>query len=514
MSIQKWLFTFAWLGVLSLAIFLRIHDLADRPIHADEATGARILAQQLEDQEYSYNPRHFHGPTLSQIAYPLARLRGENDWASLSVTTLRISTAIGGVLLVLTPLLWLRSIGTWATLLAGAWLATSPLLVYYSRVYIHETWLTLFGMLACAGLYRLTLRPNTGTALTTGIVLGLMFATKITVAISLLSWLIAIAGLFVLLRHSGSTIQGFASLASRAVYLKALVYLVLGGVICSFVLYSNYLRSPMGFLDALRSFFIYQPTLGHEKPFYDYAARLIWPKPLAGLWWTEIVVLLCAVAAVVFSRSHPQPRMTTCFLALAGLAHLLIYSSIGYKTPWLMLLPWAHVCLLAGCLLVRPPPTQQGIRFAILLLILAGLGYQTKQSCAATGQLENHPKNPYVYVPTSRNVAALADWLDSLNALQPLETIAVVGREYWPLPWYLKRLDVGIHYWPDAKAAELNSYPVVLSMPTEQFAVRQQLRDTHIEHPRSLRSNVPLFMFLDDAIWNLWIEKNDDGKDL
>ena len=514
MSTQKWSIACACLGVLSLAIFLRIHDLDDRPVHADEATGARILAEQLEGQNYAYNPRHFHGPTLSLFTYPLARLRGEHDWPSLSIQTLRGSTVIGGVLLVLTPLLWLRTIGPWATLLAAAWLATSPLLVYYSRVYIHEIWLTLFGMLACAGLYHLTLRPTAVKAFATGVVLGFMFATKITVAISLLSWFIAIAGMFVLLKRSGKSDREATARISPNVYFKPLIYLILGAFLSSFFLYSNYLQNPWGFLDALRSFFIYEPTVGHEKPFFDYALRLIWPKQLAGLWWTELAVLLCAVAAVVFSRRDSKQRATACFLGLASLAHFLIYSSISYKTPWLMLLPWAHVCLLAGCLLTRLPPRERRLRLAVLLLILLGLGYQTKQSLAATGRLENHTRNPYVYVPTSRNLETLAVWLQSLDALQPLEMIAVVGREYWPLPWYLKKLDAEIHYWPDANAAELSDYPVVLSMPAEQSAVRQQLQNSHVEHPQSLRSNVPLFLFLDEAIWNLWIQSDDDGKEL
>ena len=255
----------AWLGLLGLAIFLRMDNLSERPVHADEATGARILALQLEGQDYRYNPRHFHGPTLSQFAYPLVRLRGEHDWSSLSIATLRSSTVIGGVLLVLTPLLWLRTLGPWPALAAAAWLTTSPLLVYYSRVYIHETWLALFGMLACAGLYHLTLRPTSGRALATGAALGLMFATKITVSISLLSWFIAGAGLFFFLKRSGRT--GAARLAhrSRSDYFKALCYLIIGGFLCSLLLYSNYFQNPAGLLEALQSFLIYEPTIGHEK---------------------------------------------------------------------------------------------------------------------------------------------------------------------------------------------------------------------------------------------------------
>lgn len=512
----KWLYVCLWIGVLALAAFLRTDDLAERPVHADEATGARILAQQLEGQGYAYNPHHFHGPILSQVAYPLARFRGENDWSSLTIGTLRSSTVVAGFLLVLTPLLWCRTIGPWATLAGAAWLATSPLLVYYSRVYIHESWLALFGMLACAGLFHLTRRPTAGKALATGAVIGLMFATKITVAISLLSWGITIAALILLLRRSDLLQKGLPARPLWSEYLKTLALLAFGGFLGSFVFYSNYLTNPIGWIDALQSFFVYEPTQGHEKPVYDYVFRLLWAKQFAGLWWTEIAVLvcgLCGAAAALGTRRHSRDWSAACFLGMAGLAHFVIYSCIGYKTPWLMLLPWAHVCLLAGALMNRLSTVKPGLRLTILLLVFVGLGYQTRQSIAATDRLENHEQNPYVYVPTSRDAASLLGWLQSLNEQQSLETIAVVGQEYWPLPWYLKNADVEIHYWPDAGSTSLRPYPVVLTMPEERSGVRRELESSHREFPRSLRPNVPLFMFLDQAIWDRWIENHDDRSD-
>ena len=88
-------------------------------------------------------------------------------------------TAIAGTLLVLVPLLWRRRFGDGPMLLAAALLATSPLLVYYSRMFIHESLLVLFGMLA---LVSLTRAPRYGIP---GLFVGLMFATKESFAISM-----------------------------------------------------------------------------------------------------------------------------------------------------------------------------------------------------------------------------------------------------------------------------------------------------------------------------------------
>ena len=94
-----------WLIIITFAGMLRLSNLETRPIHADEATGARILSQRLTG-DYQFNPNHFHGPLLSLLTEPLARVRSETIWQSLSIETLRLSSVIAGILLCLSPLLW------------------------------------------------------------------------------------------------------------------------------------------------------------------------------------------------------------------------------------------------------------------------------------------------------------------------------------------------------------------------------------------------------------------------
>lgn len=88
---RPYLIWLTWIGILTLALFLRLQGLTDRPIHADEATGARLLAERLEGKEYTFNARHFHGPLLSLTALPIARISGEKDWGPLSLRTLPTS---------------------------------------------------------------------------------------------------------------------------------------------------------------------------------------------------------------------------------------------------------------------------------------------------------------------------------------------------------------------------------------------------------------------------------------
>lgn len=480
----------AWLAICGVGLFLRLHDLENRPMHADEATGARILAERLEGDDYSFNPSHFHGPTLSLSTVPLAQLRNESSWPDLSKLTLRFGTVLAGVLIILTPLLWQARLGYVGALATGAFLASSPLLVYYSRVYIHESWFALFTMLALAALYRLSQRPKIKVALLAGACIGLMYATKETFVISLLSWG---AGLLVVFLWQGKLPQ------VRSYLLPAFIVGATAACIAAFF-YSDGFRSFQGVVDAVRTYFVYETTEGHEKPFFFYLHQMLWPKHALGIWWTEVSIALFALIGVFRNRHSP----TVIFLATATLTHLLIYSMIGYKTPWLMLAPWAHACLLAGFAFTSKDNKQ--VSAPIYVLLVACLGFQTYQSSQASGRFENDVRNPYAYVPTSQDVESLSIWLKKL----PIESdapLAVVGTGYWPLPWYLRSFE-NVGYWPTA-TAELKERDILLVTPEQQAAMQVILKDSHTQVPRSLRENFSIHVYLDNELWQQWMDTED-----
>jgi uncharacterized protein (TIGR03663 family) len=490
----------AWLVIMVLAIYLRTNDLSQRPIHADEATGARILSNQLEGIRYAFNPKHFHGPMLTQVTLPIARLREENEWKQLSVLTLRSSSVIAGILLILTPLLWLRLIGKWGAWGAAALLATSPILVYYSRMYIHESWLVFFGMLACTSVYKLTQKTTVLLAVATGLNIGLMFTTKETFAISILSWTPAVALLLILQKNHPKLRNRQPSYPT---YLCAFSIAALVAVACAGVFYSNYLRNPDQFIDAFRTFFEYETTAGHDKAFGYYMKLLIWPTREAGIGWPEGLIAILATSSLLICIIRRSDLRLCLFLCLSALLHILIYSCIHYKTPWLMLLPWAHVCLLAGYAFQQIIQPTKLIKLTLIVLFLIGLGYQVNQCTLINGRLANSPRNPYAYVPTSADAPKIEHWLKELDAMHPLGTLAVVGKEYWPLPWYLRHVGTHIGYWPLPNEA-MQSFPVVFAMPAQQVATRGQLESTHTELPRSLRANVPVILYLRNDLWEQW----------
>jgi predicted membrane-bound mannosyltransferase len=125
-----------WIAVIVTGAFLRFDQLSKRSFHADEATGARLTSARMESGDYRFDPLHYHGPTLSSFTIPLCKQHGEDGWREMTKTPPRVLTAMAGTSLVLVPLLWRRRFGDGPMLLSAALLATSPLLVYYSRMFI------------------------------------------------------------------------------------------------------------------------------------------------------------------------------------------------------------------------------------------------------------------------------------------------------------------------------------------------------------------------------------------
>jgi len=297
------------------------------------------------------------------------------------------------------------------------------------------------------------------------------------------------------------------SLTHLRPYIAPAVLLTLTASLSAAYFYSDGFRSPQGIIDAVRTYFIYETTAGHEKGFSYYFELLLWPKQQLGIWWSEALIGLLAVCAVAFAALKRMPNPAVLFLSIATVGHFIIYSSIGYKTPWLMMVPWAHACLLAGYAFSYLPDLQTRSRIVFTLLLLTGLAYQTKQSIHAGGHFSNDTRNPYAYVPTSKDAPKIERWLHELSAMPDAPTlspIAVVGQEHWPLPWYLRSFET-VGYWP-TPIEDLTKFPIVFAMPAQAQACDDVLGATHVTLPRGLRANVSVTLYLRNDIWQRWMQ--------
>jgi uncharacterized protein (TIGR03663 family) len=486
--------------VLFLAAWLRFEDLGSRPFHADEATGARITAARMSGEGGTFDPKHYHGPLLGDAAMVVCRVRGEDGWKEMTKETLRWVPAVAGVCVVLLPVFWRRRVGDVAAVVAGGLLAVSPLLVYYSRMFIHEMLLVLAGgaVLACfAGK-----KPRFVWA---GVVFGLMYAVKETFVISVLAWGGALVATLLCQREWRSRARIVEWVGA---YAKSFAVMVGVAVVVSMVFYTRIFTYPQGAWDAVRTFFVYETVAGHDKPWTWYGEWFGWPQKAAGMWWYECVVLWVALVAFVASwlpgvGRRPE-RDWLRFLGFAIIGHFVIYSAFGYKTPWLMCLPWWHVCVLAG-FGVMLLPSRVWLMVGVVVMGLGVIWPMSKLSAKASGRLASDPRNPYAYVPTRPDVERLEEFLNQLRPMSDQDVVAVIGTDYWPLPWYMRSFS-RVGYWA-VPPEGVREWPFVLAMPDVVDQVGGDLADSHTLLPRGLRAEVPVWLLVRNDIWKKWMQE-------
>ncbi len=497
------------LTTLAVAGWLRFSNLADRPLHFDEGTNARILSGLLEDGVYEFNPEHFHGPLLCLLSSQVVRWRGEHSWQTLTKTGLRLTAAICGLLAV-AGTLGLSRVGRHTDgLAAAAFVATSPLLVYYSRMQIHEPLFAVCGLVGLIALKAFLQRPHLFHAIELGLGIGLMAATRETFVFSIVAW--GVSSIIWLLQAHPDDSPRELLRRCWGKYARLLLLSVSIVAIIIVVSYSNFGRHPRGIIDFFRAYMVYDTVAGHEKSAVYYLEMLLWPKQRAGLWWTEIGVILLALHGY-FRCPREEARTAVCrFLVHSGAIHIAIYSVLAYKTPWLACLAWLHFCLAAGI------GTVQFIRDArrwkvipITAIVAAILLWQGVQARNATGRLASDGRNPYAYVPTSNDAERMAEWLATLRQKHPeldSEAVAVVGTSFWPLPWYLRGFGK-VGYWEELPE-DAAKRPLLLVLPTAEQSDPADLTETHELFPRGLRHELPVIVAIRKDIWEA--ESKDDS---
>lgn len=501
LKINRWAYAVIMLCILALSGWLRFAQLDVRPIHADEATGAFILSRQMESAQYTFDPTHFHGPLLTVLAEPACRLKGISGWINMEILPLRQLVAWCGLLTVLGIAFWRLRPGE--ALLSMIFAGTSPLLVYYSRMFIHEPVILLFSIPALMGVLGLLAGRNRWvSAITFGVGAGGMAATRETVVVSLFAWMLA-GILFCIRRRACGNRKEVLLKYLPPLFLSAITVLII-----IFIFYTSGGRNPEGFTDFFQTYFKYQTGAGHNKPFGYYFGLLAWPRHSLGRYWFEGGVLLLA-GCTYLTRKNEAADWAGRFFFESGLIHLLVYSMVAYKTPWLACMGWFHICVAAGvggaALLRRFHALW---RIAPIALLAAIMGWQGIQSRRAAFRFSWDHRNPYAYVPTLKDAENLPAFLRDLQQRLPESNdkpLAVVGNEYWPLPWYLRGMgEVG--YWKTLPE-QAQEYPVLLVIPSGPDDSLSKLEKTHTMIPRGLRANVAVVVAVDSDIWEAYLNE-------
>lgn len=461
--------------VALVAGWLRFHELAARPMHADEANQAVKFGALLESGRYAFDPADHHGPTLYYAALPVAWTRRQRTLAEIDETTVRLVPAIAGTVgvLLLAALAW--PLGRWPAVAAAALAAVSPPAVYYSRYFAQETLLATFllGALVCGARWWRTGRGRWLVA--SGVCAGLMQATKASAPLLALAVLAALA--------AAGCDRPRSARPGRDV-----AWSMLAACLVAAAFYSSFGTHLSGIRDALATYARTAARLsagatGHEKPWWYYLRLFAWQRS-GGVVFEQLVfsaLALGGLAAAVVTRSR--------FLRWAGAGTILLtllLSLPAYKTPWHAIHLVPGLTMLAAGALAAMPRVLAPAAFAMAFVSLA---LQTRQAVFVRPADE---RNPLAYVHSGPDVAKYRALAEAALHRSPAAPVRVIAEEYWPLPWYLRGLPQ-VGYW-SAAPAECDGALVIASVACAPD-VRSRLHGDYRESFLGLRPGVVCVLF-------------------
>jgi uncharacterized protein (TIGR03663 family) len=430
-----------WTGALLVALIvgvslaLRLPDLGSRPFHTDEANNAYLLQEWLGGH-FRYRAHDHHGPLLFHLSGGWMQLLGVTSVARMEAPTLRSLSLGAGVLLALSPLLFLRWLGWRRAAFAGLLLSCAAPFVYYNGLFLHESLLLL--LVACFTAAFWHVRESGGLLLSgaVGVFAGLALATKETAAPVML--------LLALVAWPGATPPARRQAMCAAIALLA-------ALVVTTTLYSSFWAHPR---EAFGLFRAVGPQLArgtgseHAYPWFQYLTWYLAPSPL-GLPWAGLLLTAGAIlGAVQFFR---ESLVRT--LALWSGTQILFFSALSYKTPWLALVWLFPAALLTACLLDGLLTRGRTVGSLVAAATVALLVTESMSRCVKNSV---EPGNVFAYSPTSRDIDRLEAELKLAAAASKQSNdvlIQVVARDYWPLPWILRRYP-NTGYWSDVPPLE------------------------------------------------------------
>jgi uncharacterized protein (TIGR03663 family) len=327
-NLSRWIRWPVFLLLALIGLAVRLPQLGARPMHTDEAVNAYIVGQLLSGEPFTYDPQDRHGPALTALALPLARLQGAKMFSDLTESDLRMASVLAGTLTILLFGSAVEMFGFTQCIIAALLVAVAPLPVYYDRYFIHESLfvaatfgLILSGWRACRE--RNSLPPTTLAAACA----ALMLACKETAILHFLA-LAGAALVFWRWNLRGKNIAHWWQ--PKAMLIAAATFLLIS--IGLFTWFGRNWSAVPALVHAIPHLLARAGGEGHQKPFGYYAQLL-------ATGWSGAIIL--ALACCGFLQTVMRRDLSAYgFLALYAILVAVMYSLIPYKTPWLALNFW------------------------------------------------------------------------------------------------------------------------------------------------------------------------------
>jgi len=422
-------------------------------MHTDETVNAYITGSLLAGETYRYDPQDRHGPVLYLLAKPIAQLCGAKNFSELTETELRLTPVIIGSAMILLFGAGVEMFGFIPCLVAALLFAIAPLPVYYNRYFIHETLFVAATFALILSGWLAVKNNSTWFAALAGLCAALMLACKETAAIHLFALVCATLTVW-----SFGSRKNFPSrkivATSFAIFITATILL--------FTWFGQNWSALTELVHAISCFTARAGGEGHEKPFTYYfplldSTLILWLLALGGIY----AVICDAVSGAGRTRGA---------LVIYGLVILIIYSAIPYKQPWLALnlwLPLALVCGfgVAGIWEQFKSSAGRWLMAVAGVFFLATLGAETQ---TLAFQKPADEKNPLAYAHTTDDVLGLPVRIEELSRQKNLASprIAVVAKDAWPLPWYLRKFSQVGFWQPEQEPGNADFFITSADTPT------------------------------------------------
>ena len=517
--------------LVAVAVPLRWANLAQRPFHADESVQAMKFRTYWKTGVYKYNPNEFHGPSFNYVSIPIQWF-SKQDIDTENEAVLRSVPAVFSLISICLLFLFRKALGRSGTLLSGILLVVSPSLLFYSRYYIHETELFTFSLLFLGSLWCYTQTGKRRWILTSGIALGLMYATKETFVFNVAA---GVGGLFILLGLE--KFKGAPVLFLKRIPLTHWLLAFFGLIITGLLFFTSFFTNWAGPIDSLRTYMPWLNRAGgqspHIWPWHYYLQRFFWFSKDGGPHFTELFILLPAVLGIWAGfKDHfsPAVRRFSIFLGSYTLLLGIIYCVIPYKTPW------CFICVMQGFILLAGIGTHYAItawkngvaRAFVCLVLVAGSVHLLGQANQLNKVYYEESKNPHVYAHTISDVRNIVRTVEKLSSIHPdgekmLIQVITKNGDCWPLPWYLRKFDDTTGWYSDVpqdlRAPVLIFSPNFASLIKERTENAESLDKTpHYKYAGfyGFRPGVFLQIYVEEKLWSEYVAKGlaaDDDED-
>ncbi len=391
---------------MALGIYSRVIGLGAKPLQFDEAVNWHLAKTYALSGQVPYDPQHFHGPLFFRI---VATVGLDSEFE------LRLPSVAAGLLLLLVcvGVAWKRA-GLGAAASAAALIALDPLIVFYNRTAIHESVFAFLSLL-CTFLFWYLMSVRTWKwALLTGLVCGLLAATKETFVISVLSSILPLLYMY---------------RSKLRVPVRCLLILFVGAFISTFVAFDSF-TIPFELLSGVWNWSKTGLSDSTQfQPWWFYFERVAASSPLV------VFALFALVSKDTFSK----------YLSVQGIIAFFLYSLIPYKTPWLLMSVIAPLGLAAA---LQMRTVSSAFQCSAIMLCLNFM-----PSTTAYLQLND----------TSPDVRQLASEIETHCAEFDGTCEVFIGAKwYWPLPFYLRSLQGKVYYADGPRAIPLEKFDVIV----------------------------------------------------